>query len=70
MKKSLVIFGTSNILSDIFDCAIANHLSVAKVVLHLPEEVGERDRTLADRFMIGQCCKAFCHRLCNAKATT
>lgn len=49
MKKSLVIFGTSNILSDIFDCAIANHLSVAKVVLHLPEEVGERDRTLADR---------------------
>lgn len=49
MKKTLVIFGTSNILSDIFDCALANQLSVSKIVLHLPEEVGERDRTLADR---------------------
>jgi sugar O-acyltransferase (sialic acid O-acetyltransferase NeuD family) len=49
MKKSLVVFGTSNILSDIFDCALANQLSVSKIVLHLPEEVGERDRTLADR---------------------
>lgn len=49
MKKSLVIFGTSNILSDIFDCALANNLLVSKIVIHLPEEVGERDRSLADR---------------------
>jgi len=49
MKKSLVIFGTSNILSDLFDCALANQLSVGKIVLHLAEEIGERDRSLADR---------------------
>lgn len=49
MKKNLVIFGTSNILSDIFDCALANNLLVSKIVIHLPEEVGDRDRSLADR---------------------
>jgi sugar O-acyltransferase (sialic acid O-acetyltransferase NeuD family) len=49
MKKSLVIFGTSNILSDIFDCAIANQLSISKIVIHLPEELGERDRSLNSR---------------------
>lgn len=49
MKRSLVIFGTSNILSDIFDCALANQLLISKIVLHLPEVVGERDRNLNDR---------------------
>lgn len=49
MKKSLVIFGTSNILSDIFDCAIANQLSISKIVTHLPEEIGERNRSLSSR---------------------
>lgn len=49
MNKTLVIFGTSNILSDIFDCALANNLPVSKIVIHLPEEVGDRDRCLADR---------------------
>jgi sugar O-acyltransferase (sialic acid O-acetyltransferase NeuD family) len=53
MKKAsprrLVIFGTSNILSDLFDCALANGLIPAKVVLHWPEAAGERDIPLAAR---------------------
>ena len=48
----LVIFGVSNILSDLFDCAMANGLQVAKVVVHLPERVGERDVSLADRLAV------------------
>jgi len=47
--RKLVIFGTSNILSDLFDCALANKLIPAKVVLHLPESTGERDLPLAAR---------------------
>ncbi|MDP1735076.1 MAG: hypothetical protein Q8L44_12030 [Sulfuritalea sp.] len=53
MKKSaprrLVIFGASNIVSDLFDCALANGLLPAKVVLHLPESAGARDIPLAAR---------------------
>ena len=49
MHKKLVIFGTSNILSDLFDCAIANKLAISKIVIHLPEQVGERDMPLASR---------------------
>lgn len=45
----LVIFGSSNILSDLFDCALANHLDISKIVLHLPEETGPRDKTLQER---------------------
>ena len=45
----LVIFGASNILSDLFDCALANGLRPAKVVLHLPEPAGERNIPLAAR---------------------
>ncbi len=45
----LVIFGVSNILSDIFDCAIANGLQVTKVVIHHKETVGPRDVRLAER---------------------
>lgn len=45
----LVIFGASNIVSDLFDCALANGLVPAKVVLHLPESAGERDIPLAVR---------------------
>lgn len=47
--RTLVIFGTSNILSDLFDCALAHGLTLGKVVLHWPEEVGERDVSLAER---------------------
>lgn len=37
-RARLVIFGASNFLSDIFDCALANGLGPAKIVLHLPED--------------------------------
>jgi sugar O-acyltransferase (sialic acid O-acetyltransferase NeuD family) len=47
--KQLIIFGVSNMLSDIFDSALANGLCLKKVVIHLPEEVGERDVSLAER---------------------
>ena len=45
----LVIFGLSNILSDLFDCALARGLVLHKVVIHQPEELAERSRTLAER---------------------
>lgn len=48
-KNKLVIFGSSNILSDLFDCALAHGLTVSKIVLHLPETPGERDIPLQDR---------------------
>lgn len=47
--RKLVIFGASNIVSDLFDCALANGLVPTKVVLHLPESAGERDIPLATR---------------------
>lgn len=50
-RKKLVIFGVSNILSDIFDCALGNGLQLEKIVIHYPEEVGERDLCLADRLL-------------------
>ncbi|MFZ6876414.1 acetyltransferase [Undibacterium sp. Di27W] len=51
-KNKLVIFGSSNILSDLFDCALANGLVVSRIVLHLPEAPGERDLSLAQRLDI------------------
>ena len=47
--RRLAIFGASNIVSDLFDCALANGLVPAKVVLHLPESIGARDISLAAR---------------------
>ena len=47
--RRLVVFGASNIISDLFDCALANKLVPAKVVLHLPESAGGRDISLAAR---------------------
>ncbi len=53
----LVIFGASNIVSDLFDCALANGIAPAKVVLHLPESAGERDIPLATRMAsLGDLC--------------
>jgi sugar O-acyltransferase (sialic acid O-acetyltransferase NeuD family) len=49
VPPQLVIFGVSNILSDLFDCALANGLALGKVVIHLPEQAQERDLQLADR---------------------
>lgn len=45
----LVIFGLSNILSDLFDCALANGLTLHKVVVHHAERPGPRDVPLAER---------------------
>ena len=45
----LVIFGLSNILSDLFDCALANGLALHKVVVHHAERPGPRDVPLAQR---------------------
>lgn len=45
----LVIFGLSNILSDLFDCALANGLRLHKVVVHHAESPGPRDVPLAVR---------------------
>jgi sugar O-acyltransferase (sialic acid O-acetyltransferase NeuD family) len=45
----LVIFGLSNFLSDICDCALANGLVLHKVVVHHAERPGPRDVPLARR---------------------
>ena len=47
--KKLVIFGLSNFLSDIFDCALANGLLLHKVVAHHAEKPGPRDVPLYQR---------------------
>lgn len=47
--RPLVIFGASNMVSDLFDCALASGLLPAKVVLHLAEPDGERNIPLATR---------------------
>ena len=49
MTQKLVIFGTSNILSDLFDCALARGMTIAKVVVDMPETVGARDMPLTGR---------------------
>jgi sugar O-acyltransferase (sialic acid O-acetyltransferase NeuD family) len=48
-KTNLVIFGASNILSDIFECALACNLTPGKIVLDLQEPLGERDIPLQHR---------------------
>jgi len=48
-KARLVIIGASNIVSDLFDCALANELVPSKVVLHLPEDGGERSIPVSAR---------------------
>ncbi|HTD04660.1 acetyltransferase [Undibacterium sp.] len=55
--KRLVIFGISNILSDLFDCALANGMQLEKVIIHLPEDQSERSIGLAERLqMISRYC--------------
>jgi sugar O-acyltransferase (sialic acid O-acetyltransferase NeuD family) len=48
-RNRLVIFGASNILSDLFDCALANGIAPVKVVMHLPEDSDERSIPVASR---------------------
>jgi sugar O-acyltransferase (sialic acid O-acetyltransferase NeuD family) len=45
----LVIFGASNILSDLLDAALAQQWPVSAIVLDTPEPAGPRDRPVADR---------------------
>lgn len=56
-QQRLVIFGVSNILSDLFDCALANGLALGKVVIHLPESAEHGNLSLADRLTaVGSIC--------------
>jgi sugar O-acyltransferase (sialic acid O-acetyltransferase NeuD family) len=48
-NNKLVIFGASNILSDLWDAAMANGLTIAKTVIDAPAPDGERDISLQDR---------------------
>lgn len=47
--SGLVIFGASNIVSDIFDCALACGLPIAQIVTHLDEPDDPRSIPLAQR---------------------
>ena len=49
MAKRLVVFGASNILSDVFDCAARLGVAPGKVVLHLPEPADDRSIPLSRR---------------------
>lgn len=45
----LVVLGASNIVSEIFDCALASGLVPSKIVLHLPEDGDSRSIPVAVR---------------------
>lgn len=47
--SGLVIFGASNIISDIFDCALAQGLEIAQIVTHLDEPEDARSIPLTER---------------------
>lgn len=47
--QGLVIFGASNIVSDLFDCALAQGMRIAHVVTHLAEPDTARSLPLAQR---------------------
>lgn len=47
--SNLVIFGSSNIISDIVECALACQIRPKKIVLDLPESPGIRDIPIAKR---------------------
>lgn len=48
-QKRIVIFGLSNIISDLFDAALAVGYIPSKVVVHHPEVLGERDLPIVQR---------------------
>ncbi|GAA5179695.1 hypothetical protein GCM10025771_22360 [Niveibacterium umoris] len=49
MKTTLVIFGHSNILSDLLDCALAQGIAPRAIVVNQTEQLGERDLPLSER---------------------
>ena len=46
---SMILFGTSNILSDIYDCSKALHKEIRAIILNVPEEVDSRSKGLQTR---------------------
>lgn len=52
VRGSLVIFGVSNMLSDIFDCAIALGIPLGAVVMNVPEVTRERTKTVSERLAV------------------
>lgn len=52
MHTPLVIFGVSNLLSDVFDAALALGYSVDAIVLNQPEQCRERTKGLAERIRL------------------
>jgi hypothetical protein len=55
--RRLVIFGVSNILWDLFDAALACGMAPTKVVIHHPEQPGDRDLPVATRLAaLARCC--------------
>ena len=51
-KFELVIFGASNMISDIIECAIAHQITPKRVILDSPEPSGIRDIPIARRIEI------------------
>lgn len=49
LQRQLVIFGLSNILSDLLDAALASGLEVKAVVVDQAEQVGDRDLPVQSR---------------------
>jgi sugar O-acyltransferase (sialic acid O-acetyltransferase NeuD family) len=47
----LVIFGLSNMVSDIFDCALARGHEIARIVRNQPERLRPRTKGLAERLV-------------------
>ena len=45
----LVIFGVSNMLGDIFDCALAQRLTPSLIVMNCPEVIRPRTKSVAER---------------------
>lgn len=45
----MILFGTGNMLSDIYDCCLASRLQVSAIFLNVPEEVRPRTKALRTR---------------------
>ena len=48
-KGSLVIFGVSNMISELMDAALLTGLSVKAIVMNQPEVIRERTRSIHER---------------------
>ena len=48
-EQAMVLFGVSNILSDIYDCCRARQKKVTRIVMNIPEEADERTKGFETR---------------------